>query len=335
MADALSSPASRLRGALGVLVVLAAGCSSPAPRAPIEPNPNPPAEPVAAPTAPDYRVVVTIDDLPLAMRDDYLNDDERRETVDKLVALLTARGIPFVGFFNMVHDEADPSLTQRWLTAPKMVVGNHTWSHPSAHRTPLDAYLADVRRGHEAVVTLRLAQKAVPFRFPYLNQGFDAPTRDAIFAQLDALGSRHAPVTIDTSDWLYARGYLEAVHRGESDEAERWQQAWLWNIQETTIIAEHLADDLFGRLPPQILLLHGNRLNADHLGQALDWYEQRGYRFIDLDEALSDPAYEEADLSTSPTGDSHWLRLRRSRELERPDVLDEAEPATPPQDPAE
>lgn len=264
------------------------------------------------------------------MRDGYQSDEERRETVAKLVELLKSRNVPFVGFFNMVHDEADPSLAQMWVTAPLMAVGNHTWSHPNARRTELDKYVEDVRRGHEAVAALRPEQKAIPFRFPYLSQGFDPQKREAIFAALDELQSRHVPVTIDTSDWLYAEGYLDAMHRGEAEEVERWHQNWMWDIQESTMQAEHEAEDLFGRFPPQILLLHGNRLNADHLGEALDWYTKRGYRFVTLDEALRDPAYEETDLSVSPIGISHWLRLRRSRELEQPEVVDEAEPPTAP-----
>lgn len=316
---------SSIAACLCVFGVLA--CSEPKPPEPAQTT-SKPAVP-EPPSAPDYRVVVTIDDLPLAMRDDYASDEERLETVQKLVDLLRAREIPFVGFFNLVHHEKLPALTELWLTAPNMVVGNHTWSHPNARKTPTDEFLADLKRGHEAVAGLRPDQKSVPFRFPYLNQGFEAQKREAIFALLDELGSRHAPVTIDTSDWLYAQGYLDAVRREDADEAERWRQNWLWDIEESTIAAEHLAEDLFGRFPPQILLLHGNRLNAEHLDEALDWYTQRGYRFISLDEALQDPAYEETDQSTSPIGVSHWVRLGRSRQLERPDVVDEQIPVPP------
>lgn len=321
MAHALSSPAAGLRGAIGLLVVALCGCIDPKPSS--QPRPELPqtqqagAKPEAEPEPEaNYRVVITIDDLPLAMRDAYRDDDERRATVRKLVDGLNRRGVPFVGFFNMAHHDKDPTLTQTWLEAQKMTVGNHTWSHPNARRTETAAFLSDLTRGHDAVVALRPEQKMIPFRFPYLNQGWEPERREAIFAKLEELGSRHAPVTIDTSDWLFATGYLDALHAEDKAEAERWRQAWLWNIEETTIRAENQAELLFGRFPPQVLLLHGNRLLADHLDDALDWYEARGYEFVTLDAALADAAYSEPDESHSPIGESHWLRLRRTRAME-------------------
>ncbi len=41
----------------------------------------------------------------------------------------------------------------------------------------------------------------------------------------------------------------------------------------------------------QILLLHGNELNADHFDALVDMIKGRGYVFITLEEALKDKAY--------------------------------------------
>ena len=122
-------------------------------------------------------------------------------------------------------------------------------------------------------------------------------------------------MTIDTRDWLYARGWLAAKQAGDAAGMARWLQSYHWDLQESTERAEQQAVALFGREPPQILLLHGNALNAAHLGDGLDWLAARGYRFVSLAEALADPAYQEPDRSHSPTGDSWWLRLKRSRSL--------------------
>jgi peptidoglycan/xylan/chitin deacetylase (PgdA/CDA1 family) len=263
------------------------------------------------------KVVITVDDLPLADFDRYSNAELRTECVTRFVSLLKTRRIPTTGFFNMSVDARDKALLPMWKSAG-MQLGNHTWSHPALAKIGLDAYLTDLERGHRAIAALAPSGAAIPFRYPFLNEGFAQEERDRIRAKLTDLKSVVAPVTIDTSDWLYARGYLDAVKAGDSALRDRYRQSWMWNLRESTLVAEFLARELFGREPPQILLIHGNLLNADHLGEYFDWLTARGYAFITLSEALADPAYQESDASTSPTGDSHWLRLMRSRDLRVP-----------------
>jgi len=57
---------------------------------------------------------------------------------------------------------------------------------------------------------------------------------------------------------------------------------------------------------PQVLLLHANVLNADHFGALADMMTRRGYRFVALDRALADPAYDSEDRYTGPSGIT-WL----------------------------
>jgi hypothetical protein len=64
-----------------------------------------------------------------------------------------------------------------------------------------------------------------------------------------------------------------------------------------------------GYEPHQVLLLHGNELEGDHIGELLDLIRKRGYRFISLEEALSDPAYGMPDSYVGEEGTSwleHW-----------------------------
>jgi peptidoglycan/xylan/chitin deacetylase (PgdA/CDA1 family) len=260
------------------------------------------------------RVLVTIDDLPLAMYDDYRSRAERRETVARLTDKLDARGIPLVGFFNMSNHARDPSLTEMWAGVDALRVGNHTWSHPHIKRTPVDRYIADLERGHDAVRPLVDDDRDVPFRYPYLARGFDPEVRDAIRARLAELDSPVIPVTINTMDWYYARDYLDAIHADDKARAADLRRVWLADIQEETIVAEQLSRALFDRLPPQILLLHANRLNADYIDDALDWYERRGYAFVTLEEAMADAAYDTPVETTARVGLDRWRLLLRERE---------------------
>ncbi|MFT4703816.1 MAG: peptidoglycan/xylan/chitin deacetylase (PgdA/CDA1 family) [Bradymonadia bacterium] len=260
------------------------------------------------------RVAVTIDDLPWAGGVQGDSAEARLARLGDLCDTLRDRGVPATGFFNPANLQDEPALVELWRGCG-LTFGNHTWSHPRLREIGVDAYLADLRRGHERVQEWAGDGAVVTFRYPYLSEGASPEERDAIRDALRELQSPIVPVTIDTWDWLYARGWSDAMGAGDEPAIARWIQAYRWNIEEATEQAEWLSDSLFGYEPPQILLLHANELNAVALGERLDWYSARGYEFISVAEALADPAYAEYDASISPTGDSHWLRLRRSRTL--------------------
>jgi len=72
---------------------------------------------------------------------------------------------------------------------------------------------------------------------------------------------------------------------------------------------EKLSRDLLGYEPRQILLLHANNLEADHIGELIGLLRKRGYRFITLEEALSDDAYGLPDTFVGEEGRGwieHW-----------------------------
>jgi hypothetical protein len=57
------------------------------------------------------------------------------------------------------------------------------------------------------------------------------------------------------------------------------------------------------------LLIHANQLEADHISELFDLFRKRGYRFITLEDALSDPAYSLPDTYVGEEGTGwidHW-----------------------------
>jgi hypothetical protein len=69
---------------------------------------------------------------------------------------------------------------------------------------------------------------------------------------------------------------------------------------------------IFGRDIPQTLLIHTNDITADCLDEMLKRFEARGRRFITLDEAMADPAYQTRDTDVSKFGPSWLVRFLRS-----------------------
>ena len=55
---------------------------------------------------------------------------------------------------------------------------------------------------------------------------------------------------------------------------------------------EKLSIDFLGYNVNQILLLHANELNADYLDSILSTLTDKGYKFISLDDALTDKAFQ-------------------------------------------
>ena len=273
-----------------------------------------PEEPPAEKPPEQRKLLITIDDLPLADFDRRKSKRERQEIVEKLTAVLQKEQVPFVAFMNMEQDREDKNLLAPWQ-GTKATFGNHTWSHPHPRRAGTEAYIKDLKRGHEAVVPLREGAKGpMPFRYPYLYEGFPCEQRDAIRETLRALDARNVPVTIDPWDWYYARRRLKALQSKEAEDARLLEGAYMGSLQEATLEAEWYAEALFKRQPPQVLLLHGNTLVADMLPETLNYFRDRGYTFVTLEEVWADPAYAEPDHTATPRGFSHWKRLMRSRE---------------------
>jgi hypothetical protein len=74
-----------------------------------------------------------------------------------------------------------------------------------------------------------------------------------------------------------------------------------------------LADRLFGRSIPQILLLHMNFINSMVLDELLGKFKAEDWAFTTLDEALADPIYALPDPYIGPKGLSWLERLASGR----------------------
>ncbi len=270
-------------------------------------------------------IALTIDDLPVAGTHPLAWT--QRVTRD-LLAQIDAAGVPAIGFVNerrldvAGEVEARTALLRAWVDAG-LALGNHTYSHRSLFDTPLDTFTADVARGQRVTARLLAARgdSVRYFRHPYLHTGPDAATRDAFVAWLGAHGLAVAPVTQDNADYLYAAAYDRALADGDTSLQVRIATAYLAFTDTTAAYYEALSRDLFGREPAQVLLVHANALHAATLGAVVDLYRRRGYRFVTLDAALADDAYQSADTYAGRAGMSwlqRWAIARRVRFTSEP-----------------
>jgi peptidoglycan-N-acetylglucosamine deacetylase len=253
-------------------------------------------------SAPERAVAFTVDDLP-AGASNFMTASEITTMTAGIVGTLKQEGIPAVGFVNSKKlftkvgevDERIKAL-QMWLDAG-FELGNHTWSHMSLNRAILRDWEDDVVQG-EPVLKMLLAQHDLSlryFRYPYLDTGRDVKTAREAEGFLSQRGYRIAPVTLDAWDWLFARVYDDAKKRGDRANEKQIVTAYLQYSNDLFDYDEKLSMRVVGYEPKQIILLHGNNLEAEHIGELADVFRKRGYKFITLEEALNDQAYSLPD----------------------------------------
>jgi peptidoglycan/xylan/chitin deacetylase (PgdA/CDA1 family) len=272
----------------------------------------------AAPAA-TLEMAVTVDDLPQNGREWGL--ERMQEMTKKLVGGLVDHKIPAVGFVNEAQLFYAPgeageriALLDAWLSAG-LELGNHTYGHRSFTATPLPEYEEQVVRG-ETVTKILSERHGMPYRYfrhPYLHTGTTREARMAFEQFLAVRGYTIAPVTMGTDDWLFGLVYGDAKERKDKETMKKVADAYLAYCESEMRFSEAYSQALFNRPIRQVLLLHANELNADHVDDLLKIYERHGYKFITLAEALDDPTYREPDAYIGPDGMGWFDRWSRTR----------------------
>src|SRR5438094_1882894 len=267
---------------------------------------------LTAQTSTQRQIAITIDDLPAGSAAS-MTGPEIMEMTTKLLTTLRDQKIPAVGFVNerklYKFGEVDERIKalEMWLEHG-FELGNHTYSHSSLNQVGLKAWEDDVVQG-ESVTRLLLFQhnmKLRYFRHPFLDTGRDLQTRRDAEAFLVARGYRIAPVTLDAWDWMYATVYEDAKRRNDTALQQQLVHDYLSYSDTVFAYSEQLSKQIMNYEPKQILLLHANQLEADHISELIELFRKRGYRFITLEDALSDQAYGLPDTFIGEEG-TGWL----------------------------
>jgi peptidoglycan/xylan/chitin deacetylase (PgdA/CDA1 family) len=256
-------------------------------------------------------VAITIDDLPMA---GGVNDIvEIEATTKKLLASLVKHRVPAIGFVNegnlYVKDETDARINvlRMWLDAG-MTLGNHTFSHASFSRTPVQQFMDEVIRG-EVVTRWLMKEKGLDkfyFRFPHNNTGVTKEAKEAMQAFLKSRGYEVTPFTIDNEDYIFDPVYRRAKQKNDEALRQRILAAYLDHLDAKFDYYERRSQMLLGREIKHIFLIHVNEINADNIDETIGKLKKRGYSFITLDRALQDKAYQIKDEYVGDTGIS-WL----------------------------
>ena len=264
-------------------------------------------------------IALTFDDLPYnnPAGGNFLKDAQR--VTDELLRVLKTHKAPSVGFVNEgklpVPGElkARTALLKQWVDAG-MVLGNHTYSHPDFNTQTIQQFQDEITKGE--VVTRQLMKSRQPyqlyFRHPMTHTGDTKEKKEAIEKFLAERGYKVTPHTIENSDFIFNTIYVRAKQKKDEALMKKLREAYLEFNFAATDFAEQISPKIFGRAIPQLLLLHAIDINADCLDEMLRRYEARGYRFVTLDEVMSDPAYQTKDTLVAQRGPTWLWRWNKS-----------------------
>lgn len=259
------------------------------------------------------QVCFTYDDLPVVS---YGRGDSayHHELYTKLLGAIERHNIPAIGFvneFKLYKASAEIAFQvkqlERWADAG-LELGNHTYSHPDYNNLSFTRFAEEITKGE--TVTRRIMEERGKnlryFRHPFLHMG---QTRERADSLSNFLAQHHytiAPVTIDNADYLFAKAYEIAKRKGDAALTKKIGADYLEYMEKKVKYFEAQSVKLFGRIIPQVLLVHANLLNADHTDGLARMFVRNGYAFATLEQVLRDEAYD-TPITVFGTWGISWL----------------------------
>lgn len=264
------------------------------------------------------QICITVDDLPTVA----YGEKNEREITEKLIQHFDKYSIPAVGFvnegklfYNAKIITKRIELLKYWLENG-YELGNHTYSHLDYNNSSFDKFTGEIMLGEKISKPLSEAND-LPwryFRHPFLHVGATKAKADSLNTFLLENDYIEAPVTIDNTDYLFAKAYSNANKAKDEALKKRIGNEYVNYMEAKIKYFEKLTDKLFNCQVPQILLTHANLLNADYYDDLAEMYLRSGYEFVTLEAALKDPAYK-TEITTFGKWGISWLdRWALSRE---------------------
>ncbi len=250
-------------------------------------------------------IAITFDDLP-AQEDK--SAAEQMQINQMILSALKQFSAPAIGFVNegKVHKNKEISektkILKLWIDNGH-TLGNHTYSHKAFSRTKDDEFFEDIEKG--SIISAKLMKEAgieyKYFRHPYLDTGTSEAKRKNLENYLKHKGYIIAPVTIDTDDWKFDQELRE-----RPNDKLKIITKYLEHTKLKFAFYKQASEKIFNRNIKHVWLLHCNQINAYAMKDLLQIASDFGYKFISLDDAMKDLAYQEADNYYAPFGVS-WL----------------------------
>lgn len=242
-----------------------------------------------SPAAAQKRIALSFDDVP-RHAGAFFTPDQRSI---RLIAALHRAGVEQAGFFvttgNLEKLDGEGGADRiRAYVAAGHVLGNHSTTHPWLSKTSVKDYLADL--DHAEAWLADQPGRRPWFRYPYLDEGRgDIAKRDALRAALQDRGLQNAYITVDNYDWHLDAIASAARREGRVMNLEALRDLYVETLVQVANFYEVIAEEVLGRSPAQVLLLHETDLAALFVEDLAAALRLDGWQIIPIDEAYADP----------------------------------------------
>lgn len=260
----------------------------------------------------------------------------------QIIFKLKSHGIPAIGFVqgSKITDREkimdQPPIDKGYLNARRLdavrmwrdaglEIGIGGFNHLWFYDTPYVEYVSNTE-GNLSIVKPILDEKNLPLRYfsyPYLNTGKNAEERNRFEAWLASRGITPVKYTIDNQEWMYSFAYDAAkLNRGD-EAANKIRAEFIEYMSKMFDHYEAYSQEMFGRDIAQTMVLTPSRLVGDSFDDLFGMIEKRGYKFVSMEEALLDSAYQTPENFYGKAGISwfeRWRMAQSGKLLEEPQV---------------
>lgn len=275
------------------------------------------------PSETDKRIALTYDDAPRGNGPRFSGPERTAAFIQQLQ---TANSGP-VAIFVTTKGLDSPEGVERIkaYASAGHLIANHSDTHMWASRTPIDAYIKDLDQAEEKLQNFE--NRRPWYRFPYLDEGGygkrsdSVEKRDALRLALKDRALINGYVTVDTYDW-----HLESLWQKAMRDKKTVDMTALSNVYSDMVVdaANHydrLGQQVLGRRPAQVLLLHENDLAASFTIDAIRALRADGWMIIDPDIAFADQIAQTIPTTTF-SGMGRISAIAVDKGLKGPDILD-------------
>lgn len=240
-----------------------------------------------------------------------------REMSNMILRSLDRNGILAAGFVQeekIDDDTASFIVLQDWVEKGH-TLGNNTYSYVDLNELTADDFIDHVADGQKYIrrVTRATRGNYRYLRFPQLHEGDAKGKKKDVAKRLYRADYVIVPATVIPSDYNFNRVYVET--KQGSEEMERLKQVYLKHIASCLDYAEGQSEKVLGRQVKHLLRLHLGIATSSFIDDLIALLKERGYSFVSLDEALSDPSYQTEEDYVGPLGLSFIDRVAATRGL--------------------